>query len=209
MNNVIEGREMFVSKIEEGVTSLETVEDVLRDNRIENDKVVDTTLEGAVKLHKELKIALEQMYVVLDDESVKEDVDNEYLEHLHNEIIMCEEHLISAQIKIDELSGIYAEQERLKALYNREDVKIIHNGIKNALKEGAKIPSKGITGKQYKGMLHMYKMLTGFDMEDSQANYLKKINDTQARYVSHTLNVVFKQRTITKRELERTSKASN
>lgn len=62
-------------------------------------------------------------------------------------------------------------------------------GIRNAIIAGRvelNDKAKCITARELRGIINEYKIVTGFDMSDEQINALKKLNGTQAYYVSLT-----------------------
>lgn len=101
------------------------------------------------------------------------------------------------------------ESLRLDEEFNQEYINTLNmvqelnTGIRNAIKQG-KFVQKGdsmcITGKELLAITKSYKLVTGVDMNNEQILTLKKLNGTQAKYVSYTIN--YKLREIRNKERE-------
>lgn len=181
INNVVNGSEIFESVVGN--------DDVIA---IELDINENMDLNACSKVLKDLTISLDSKYIELDKALEGEEHDEEYIVSLHNEIIRLESGIENAKSRLNVLKKENMRKQELQAILGQDNVIRLHAGIKYAIKQGALKPSKGLSGKQHKAILDMYKYLVGIDMDIKQVNYLKTINDTQARYILESFRIYSK-----------------
>lgn len=79
-----------------------------------------------------------------------------------------------------------------------EKMKILNFNIKGAIHYNKNRSTKGITGKQYKSIIDGYKKATGVDMSKDKTDYIKKLNNEQAKSIIYTINMFNKKFNSTK-----------
>ena len=127
---------------------------------------VQEVLENAIENVEEIEM-VEEKLTKEDIETLKEEINEKVIE-------VVEE-------KREELENTVKEIENMnKIIINRE--------IRKAINAGKDLATKGMNGKQFKAITGGYQEITGEELSENQLNYIKTLNEAQARFIIVTIN---------------------
>ena len=102
---------------------------------------------------------------------------------------MVEEKITKEEIQElkEEMNEKVIEIEEVKEMENMNKI-IINREIRKAINAGKDLATKGMNGKQFKAISGGYQEIVGEELSENQLNYIKTLNEAQARFIIVTIN---------------------
>lgn len=115
-------------------------------------------------------------------------------EVLENAVESVEEiEMVEEKITKEEIQELKEEMnkeeiiEEVKEIENMNKI-IINREIRKAINAGKDLATKGMNGKQFKAITGGYSDIVGEELSENQLNYIKTLNEAQARFIIVTIN---------------------